>query len=55
MIANSVKDKMIGDIFQNAKHINIELMKYAMELLDKEDARKQKEQDRINKAKLKGL
>ena len=42
LTAEHIKYKMINEIFENAKHINLELMKYSMELLDKEDMKRKK-------------
>jgi hypothetical protein len=35
----------------NSKHINIELMKYAMDLNEKEDKKKKKEEEKLSKKK----
>jgi hypothetical protein len=40
---------MISDLFTDAKFINIELLQYAMELIDKEDKKKQKILDKLMK------
>lgn len=55
LIATEVKERMINELFQDAKFMNIELMNYAMELLDKEEYRKNKEERRLEELKITGV
>lgn len=41
-IANDIKERLAHEEFLNAKLMNIELMKYAMELCDKEEEKEKK-------------
>lgn len=41
-----LREKLAHERFIEAKHINIELMKYAMEIIDREDEEKKKEKEK---------
>ncbi|CDW73796.1 UNKNOWN [Stylonychia lemnae] len=47
-IANDLKETLAHEEFLNAKQMNIELMKYAMELCDKEEEREKKRKQKEN-------
>ena len=47
-LAEEIKEREAHDEFLNAKNMNIELLKYAMELVDKEE---EKEKKRIEREK----
>lgn len=46
---NSLKEKAINEIFSNSKHINLEIMKYALELCDEEDKKRKKYEEKLKK------
>lgn len=48
-ICSQIQERLIIDEFMNSKHINIELMKYAMELCDKEEKQKIKREKELRK------
>lgn len=48
-IYECVVEHQAMEVFEKAKHINLQMMDYAMEIIDKEDSKKLKQQKKLQK------
>lgn len=51
-ICDSLRERIMIDTFTNSKHINIVLMQYCMDLLDKEEEEKKQKLEEIERKKM---